>query len=131
MLAILWICSILIKGHITLNIVSGLKSYVLGMSSGDFLIWRNFKFWSTNIFLFYFNWENRYLIGPTKKCWPIKLSFSQLKVNNNKYSYLNRLYPDCRAQPKNRRQNSSFTDWNPLIFLHSGVLLVHAMLRLD
>ena len=27
---------------------------VLGMSSGDFLIWRNFEFWSTNIcFLFF------------------------------------------------------------------------------
>ena len=24
-----------------------------------------------------FNWEDKSLIGPTKKCWPIQLCFSQ------------------------------------------------------
>ena len=45
------------------------------MSSGDLLIWRNFE---VRIFLFFFNWENKSLIGPTKNRWPIKLFFSVL-----------------------------------------------------
>ena len=39
----------------------------------------------------FFNWENKSLIGPTKKnvdkSNSLFLSFEELKVNNNKYSY--------------------------------------------
>ena len=66
---------------------------VLGTSSGDMLSWRKFEFLWTNVCFLFLNWENKSLIGPTKKRWPIKLFFAQfstgikeLKVNHNKYS---------------------------------------------
>ena len=54
--------------------------YVVCMSSGDLLIWRNFKFWSKNIcYCWTFSWEKESLIGQQFFVGPIRDWFSQFK----------------------------------------------------
>jgi hypothetical protein len=73
------------------NLTTILVTYVLDISSGDLLIWRNFEFWSTNICYCLLSAPQNQFKTEKKRVWLVnvfcwRFIFS-VKKEEDKYSY--------------------------------------------